>query len=288
MPTGGVSVWFAALLGALATGLGRIVAGIPAFLGAVIVLLIGWGIGKLVQALVTRGLHAVHFEQLTERAGINQGLQRIDVKKDTSAILGIVAYWFIFLIAVQAAVSLLGITALTSLMTAALLYIPRIFAALVVVVVGAWGANLLGRLTRASAETAGITFAGVLGSVVQGAVLFFTFAIALDVLGIAFPFLTTAFAVILGGLALTAAIAFGLGGREYAADILAGRELRTLFNVGDRVVIDDVDGSISEIRPTLTLIKTSRGEMAVQNSEMAHKHMTKPSGGMMGGKGMAA
>lgn len=278
MPVGGPSVWIAALIGALVAGLSRIVAAIPAFLGAIIILLIGWGVGKLVQAVVIRVLHALHFETLTEHAGINGALRRAEIKADASTILGVIAYWFIFLIAINAAVSVLGIPVLTAMMAAIVLYLPRIFAALIVVIIGAWVASLLGRLTNATAAGAGIAYSDILGSVVQGAVIFFTFAMALDMIGLSFPFLTTAFAIIVGAIGLAAAIAFGLGGREYATDMLAGRELRALYRAGDRVTTDDFDGTVQQINPTFTLVRTSSGDLAVQNSELMHKHVTRPSG----------
>lgn len=272
MPTGGISVWVGALIGALATGLGRIVAAIPLLLGALVILLIGWIVGKLVQAGITKLLHAVHFNRVTEHAGINETLRRADMKADTSAILGIVAYWFIFLIALQAAVNVLGIEALTTLMTAVVLYLPRIFVALVVVIIGAWLGSFLGRLTTGSAEAARISYASLLGSIVQGAVLFFAFAIALDALGLGFPFLTTAFAIVLGALGLAGAIAFGIGGREYASDIMAGRELRAILRTGDRVRFGEMDGTVEDMKPTYTLIRTARGDVAVQNSDLMSEH----------------
>ena len=274
---GGPSVWFAALLGALATGLGRIITFIPALLGAIVILLIGWGIGKLVQLLITDGLRAVRLDRLTEHAGINDTLKRADIKRSPAAILGIVAYWFVFLIAIQAAVSVLGIPALTNLMTAVVLYLPRIFGALLVLIFGAWGASVLGRLTRASGNAARIPYADMLGTVVVGTTMFFVFAIALDVLGLTFPFLTTAFAIVIGTLGLAVAVAFGLGGREYASDVLAGRELRSMYNPGDRVTMTDMEGTVQEIRPTFTIVRTSRGDVAVQNTELMHKQVTKPS-----------
>ena len=284
MPAG-PSLWIGALLGALATGLGRVIAFLPNLLGAIVILLVGWGIGKLIQALVTRGLRAVHFNDVTERAGINTALQRADVKASPANILGVIAYWFIFLLAVQAAVNVLGITALSNLMSAIVLFLPRVFAALLVLVAGAWAASFLGRITRASASTAGISYSSILGSVVQGAALFFTFAIAFDILGLAFPFLTTAFAIIVGSLGLAAAIAFGLGGREYASDIMAGRELRSVFVPGDHVMSDDMDGTIQDIRPTLTMVRTNKGDVAVQNRDLMNKHATKVPGGNLGMSG---
>jgi hypothetical protein len=276
MPAGGISVWLVALIGALSTGLGRIVAIIPDLLGAIVILLIGWGIGKLIQVAVTKGLDALHFNQLMDREGVNQSLQRAGVKRSMDEVLGVIAYWFVFLLAVQAAISVLGIVSLTNLMNAVILYLPRIFAAIIVVIAGAWAASFLSRVTLASANTAGISYANTLGSVVQGTVLFFTFAIALDVLGLSFPFLTTAFAIILGAFALAGALAYGLGGREYASDTLAGRELRMVFQQGDRLVTNQIDGTVESIGPTMTTVRTEAGVVAMQNSELMHQHAMHP------------
>ena len=272
MPTAGLTVWLAALT----AGLTRLVAFLPNLLGAIIILLIGWGVGKLIQNLLTRGLDALHFDRMTEHAGINDALKRANVARGPSAILGIVAYWFVFLVALNAAIDTLGIYTLSALMAAVILYLPRIFAALLVVIAGAWAASLLGRLTTASAATANISYAGTLGSIVQGTVLFFTFAIALGVLGLNFPFLMTAFAIVVGALGLGLAIAFGLGGQEYASDILAGRELRLVFQPGDRILTDDMDGTIQNLQPTIAVVSTARGNVAIQNSELMRKHATKP------------
>lgn len=261
---------------------------LPRILGAFVILLIGWGIGKLIQWLVTRGLRAVHFNQLTEHAGINDVLERADINTGPAIILGIIAYWFVFLIAVNAAVWVLNIPALTGLMSAVILYLPRIFAALLVVVFGAWAASFLGRLTRGSARSAEIDYSDLLGSVIQGFALFFVFAIALDILGLPFPFLTVAFAIIVGGVMLAAAIAFGIGGREYASDIFAGRELRSFYHEGDRLVTEDVEGTVKTINLTYTVLNTTRGDITVPNRILMHQHPMKPYHSQDGGISEAA
>ncbi|HOF87216.1 MAG TPA: mechanosensitive ion channel [Armatimonadota bacterium] len=281
---GGFVGWVSALLTSLAAAVGAIIAFIPLLLAAVIILLIGWGIGKLAQTVVVNGLQALHFNRLMDREGITDALRRAEVKTTPAQILGVIAYWFVFLVAVYAAVSVMGITALTALMTAVVLYLPRIFGALLVVLLGAWAATMLARLTRTSATAAGISFAQILGNVVLGTVLFFAFAMALSVLGLDFPFLLTAFAILLGGLVLALTLAFGLGGREYAADMLAGRQLKMVLHEGDRLVTDNLDGTVASIGPTMTVIQTSGGEVAVQNAAlMHHRLLHKKRGGEGGG-----
>ena len=104
-----------------------------------------------------------------------------------------------------------------------ILYLPRVFGALLIVIVGAWLVSVLADLSRAkSARSAHIEYAVTLGSGGHVAVLFFTFAMALDFLGVSFPFLTIAFAILLGGVTLAAALAFGLGGRGIRRPMLAG------------------------------------------------------------------
>lgn len=268
MSSGGISIWFATWLTSLSTGLSRLIAFIPDLLGAIVILLVGWGIGKVIQAVVTRGLLALHFEQFTQRAGINRALYRAEIQRGPSALLGVVAYWFVFLFAVQAAVNALGITALSTLISAVILYVPRIFGALLIVIAGAWLASVLADHARASARAAQLHYAGMLGTLARGATLFFACAIALDFLGVSFPFLSTAFAIILGGVTLAAALAFGLGGRQYAADVLAGRELRSVLHTGDHLATEQVEGTVQDIRPTLTIVRTKRGDVPVQNHEL--------------------
>ncbi len=290
MPGGGFTGWVSALWTSLAGAVGAIILFIPLLLAAIIVLLIGWGIAKTVQALVTKGLRTARLDELMDREGITDGLRRAEIKATPSQIFGVITYWFIFLIAVYAAVSVMGISALTALMTAVVLYLPRIFAALLVIVVGAWAASFLARLTRATASTANIDFAPMLGSVVMGTVLFFTFAIALGILGLNFPFLVTAFAILLGGLVLAGTLAFGLGGREYAADWLAGRQLKAVLTPGDRVLMAELDGTVKYINHTTTTIQTARGDVTMQNSEMMHHHLLRVnrSTGEGGNMGFAA
>lgn len=273
MPAGGFAGWVSTMLTSLADAVGAIILFIPLLLAAIVVLLIGWGIAKLVQALVTKALHTAHLDRLMEREGLIDALRRAEISATPSRILGVIAYWFVFLIAVYAAVSVMGISALTALMTTVVLYLPRVFAAMLIIVVGAWASSFLARLTRATASTANIDFAPMLGNVVMGTVLFFTFAIALGILGLNFPFLVTAFAILLGGLVLAGTLAFGLGGREYATDWLAGRQLRTVLASGDRVMLADLDGTVKTIHQTTTTIQTTRGDVTVQNAEMLHHHL---------------
>lgn len=277
MPEGGASVWFGALIGALATGLGRIIAAIPDLLGALVILLIGYGIGKLLQLVVTKLLKAAHFDRLMEREGVTPALQRANINRTPAEILGIIVYWFIFLLAIQAAAGALGLTALTDAVESIILYVPNVIAALVIVLLGGWLASFLQRLTKGSADAAGISYASILGNLVLAFVLFFTFTIAMDVLGVNLTFLITAFAILLGGLALAGAVAFGLGARQMAADVLAGRELRNILQPGDTFTTDEMSGTLTEIRPTISMVRTPKGDVAVENTELLNKHMTKQS-----------
>lgn len=294
MPQGGPSVWFGALIGSLATGLGRIISAIPDLLGALVIILVGYGIAKLLQLVVTKLLKAAHFDRYMDREGITPAMQKANISRTPAEVLGIFTYWLVLLLFINSAAGVLGLTALTRVVQAVLFYLPRVLGALIIVLVGAWLASFLSRLTNTASSAAGMKqYSSLLAGTVLWVVLFFTFAFALGTLGVDLTLITTVIAIILGGAALAFAIAFGLGARGKATDILAGRELRSMFNMGDTLATDTMTGTVVDMRPTYTVVRTDKGDMAVENTELLHSHVTKRGGQAppqtgSGGKSQAA
>ena len=116
---------------------------LPRLLGALLILLIGWIVGRVVASLVTRALRAVRFDRIADRAEIDDMLRNAGVRLDPAAAVGELAKWFLFLIFFQAAATVLGIPQITAILNQIIAFIPNIVVALVIVLVGALAANLL-------------------------------------------------------------------------------------------------------------------------------------------------
>ena len=187
---------------------------IPQIIGAIIILIVGYIIGKALQALITRILRGVGFEDWMERGGVKQFFDRAQTNHTPSSILGIVVFWFVFIIAITMAADTLGIRQISGFLNQLIAFIPSIFVAILILFLAALLANFLAGIVR------GATGSGILASVVQYGVIVYAVFVALTQLGIAVTLTAPTFLIVLGAVALAAAIAFGIGGREVARDIV--------------------------------------------------------------------
>ncbi|MDX6261177.1 MAG: hypothetical protein QOH84_2865 [Kribbellaceae bacterium] len=200
---------------------------IPNLLGGIVILVIGYIVAKVLGKLVGTLLGRVGFDQWMERAGVSGVLQRSGTGLTASTMLGKVVFWFVFLISFTMFASALGVPEISNFMSDMLGYIPRIFAAIVIVCLAALFANFLAMVIR------GATGNETLAKVGRYAVLVYAAFAALTQLGIAVQLTGNTLLIVLAGAALALGLAFGLGGRE-----MAGQALHTLF---DRTTMNNPD-----------------------------------------------
>ena len=191
---------------------------LPRLAGALLVLLIGYFVAKLVAKLLSRLLRGAGLDRTLHSGQGGNFVQR--VSDSPSALLGQIAFWAIFLGAISLAASVLGIAALTGFVAAIWAYIPNVIAAFAIfLVAGAISAGVAGFVGRTMGETP-------LGKIVATAVPVVIMSIAvfmiLEQLKIATQIVTITYAAIWGAIALGSALAFGLGGRDVAARMLEG------------------------------------------------------------------
>lgn len=198
---------------------GKLLGFIPNLLGGLVILVIGYFVAKVLGKLVGKLLGRVGFDNWMERAGVSGILQRSGTGLTASAMLGKVVFWFVFLISFTMFASALGVPEISNFMSDMLGYIPRIFAAIVIVCLAALFANFLAAIIR------GATGNETLAKVARYAVLVYAAFAALTQLGVAVQLTGNTLLIVLAGAALALGLAFGLGGRE-----MAGRALANLFD----------------------------------------------------------
>jgi hypothetical protein len=202
----------------LQTGLDSFFGFLPKLLGFVIVLAIGWIIAKVVKTAVTKLGQKVGLDRALHSGTTGQYVDRVAPNTSPSGLIGSLAFWFIFLGALAIAVSQLGIAALDNFVAAIGAYLPNVIAAVLIFVVAGAIAAAIGGLV---ARTMGDTPTGkVVGSVVPVLVMAIATFMILNQLQIAPEIVTITYAALLGAAALAMALAFGLGGREVAGQML--------------------------------------------------------------------
>ncbi len=196
---------------------------LPKIFVAVVILIIGWIAAKVLKTAVVRGLKLIRFPTLTAKAGIDGFLTTGGVTRTATDLLGVLVYWLVMLITLVAAVNVLGLEGASTMMEQILGYIPNIIAAVIVVAVGLYAANFVSAMVRTAAANAGIEEAEIVAALSRYALIIFTFAIALGQLRIGQELVTNGFFILFGAAALAAALAVGLGCREFVGRLIEER-----------------------------------------------------------------
>ena len=197
---------------------------VPALLGALAILVIGYVVAKFVGKLVSRALHRAGLDRTLHSGHGGSFVQR--VTSSPSRLLGTVAFWAILLGTISLAVSVLGIEALTNFVAAIYAYLPNVLAALLIFVVA--GAVSAGVAALAQRLMGGTALGKIVATVAPILVMTIATFMILDQLQIAENIVTITYAGLIGAIALGSALAFGLGGRDVASQLLEGAYQRGL------------------------------------------------------------
>jgi hypothetical protein len=207
---------------------------LPRLVGCVAILIAGWVLSSLLARGVAALLHAIKFNELARRSGFADFVRNMGVRQDASWFIAGIAKWFVRLITLVVAFDLLGLTAVSGVLQQQLLWLPNLLVALVVLVIGGLAAKALARLARGATAEAGFSNPDVLAAVTKVAVWAFTIVVAVNQVGIATELINTLMIGVVGALALASGLAFGLGGRDRAAEILDRLGRRT-DHIGPRL-----------------------------------------------------
>jgi hypothetical protein len=193
---------------------------LPNIFFAIAIILLGWVICNVIKRIVVRVLKICQFDILAERAGIKQILERGGIRQTASDIVGLLIFWFLFLIAIVTTLETLNLSGATDTLHTIYIYIPKIVAALVTLILGLYFANFLETVTRTSCANAGLEQAAPIGRAAYVATAIFVVAGIFEILDIASEIVIWAFILVFGAVCLALALAFGLGGRDVAGRFL--------------------------------------------------------------------
>ena len=186
----------------------------------VVVLIAGWLLARFARFAVSKGLRAINFNVLTERAGLDSFLRQGGVEVDTVGILGLLVYWLVILAALFIAASGLGLANVTDLLARIMLFVPKVIVAVLILAFGGYFARFIGASVTSYCRSVGVRDGELLGRLAQYTVLAFIVLISLDHLNVGGDIIRHTFLIVLGGVVLALALAFGIGGQRWAAEIL--------------------------------------------------------------------
>jgi hypothetical protein len=193
---------------------------VPGLIGAIIVFIIGWfiaiGIGRLVAEVLSR----LKFNQLFERTGWREALEKAELKVNPSEFIGAIFKWILVIVFLMITVEILGLPQFAILLNKLLIWLPNLIVAIAILVVAVILADILDKVMRASVQKIGVRYVNTLGVILRWAIYIFAGLAVLVQLGVALALINTLITAFFGMFALAFGLAFGLGGKDAAAKII--------------------------------------------------------------------
>jgi len=217
-----ISDWGQAMMASLTSALALFFNAVPKLIGFAIIVIVGWMVASLAERGVVALLRMVKFNELALRSGFSDFVKKSGTEGDSSGMIAGIVKWFVRLIALVVAFDALGLPAVSEVLRQLLLWLPNLVVALVVLVVGGLAASVLAKLVRGATAEAGFEKPEFFARISSIAVWAFAIVIAVNQIGVATTLVNTLFTAVVGALALALGLAFGLGGRETAGEILRG------------------------------------------------------------------
>jgi hypothetical protein len=212
--------WLSLLTGPVQQLLSEILVKLPSILVAVLLLLLGMVLGKIARASVERFLKFTRMDEYTEKVKLNEVVARLGFGRSPTFVVGFLVYWLIILVFLVSAANAVQLTVVSELLQRFVLFIPKLIGAVLVMAGGLLFGHFVGEIVLNAALANKLDSAVTLSKVVRFVVIVFSGIMALEQIDIDTTILTSSIQIILAAIGLGLAIAFGLGGKDVAAEII--------------------------------------------------------------------
>lgn len=215
-----IQTWTDVLVSSLQNLWLQIASWLPAFIGSMLVFIVGLIVAAGLSSLIEKVIGAIKLDSLLRKFGVEEYTKRADLELNSGYFFGQLVYWFIALAFLLAASDILGFAALSLFIESILMYLPNLVIAVLIMLAALVMANLAMHLVRSSVMSASLNSAKFLGSAAWWVIMVFSGLAALMQLGIAVTIINTLVTGFIAMMALAGGLAFGLGGKDYAAHLL--------------------------------------------------------------------
>jgi small-conductance mechanosensitive channel len=249
---------------------------IPDLIVATLFIIIGYFCAKLLSKLASKSLAKLGFDVFMEKIGINQWTEKLGFHNPASKIFANLFATFLFFLFLLAALDTLGFTKLSGIIDTVTLYLPKLFAALAILILGFFFGQLTFNGVRVAAKNAGLDYGRSVAEVCRGIVIIITLSLAITQLDVDVSLLNTIISVIIASIGLASAISLGIGTKALSQEIISGVYLRELFQPGDNIAFDDVEGTLTVIGNVATKVLTTDEKIVtVPNTYLLNNKVTK-------------
>ena len=233
---------------------------LPLFASSLIVLLVGYSLGRLLRFLTKKFIN--NLPRLFINKKIKNRLYQVNFEHSATHISNII-FWMILFFTLLLISEIIGVQIISSWFSGIVYFLPNILVAVVIIFFGIIGGRLACNLVISATNQAEISYGNVIGKMAQYGILFISCIIAVDQLGIEISFLIHIIDIVLAALLFGAALAFGLGAKLSISNILASYYIHQNYKEGDRIKIDEIEGQIVQINSNSVVLNTKEGQVNI-------------------------
>jgi hypothetical protein len=247
---------------------------VPVIISAIVVLLVGWIISKIIFKFVHRALIGMKFDQMTEKIQLDKLLNKIKPELSASLILAKVFYWLLMLLFITSAANVLGWEMLTDGISAFMAYLPTLGISLIIFIIGVYIADLVKNMVYTAADSIGVSGAKAIANIVYYLLFIFIAITALNQAGINTEIITSNLTIILASILLAFALSYGIASRHLVTNMLSSFYSKGKFKEGQLIRVGDVEGIIESIDSISVTISTKGGKVVMPSKILIEESVT--------------
>lgn len=225
----------------------KVVTFMPDLIVALVFLLVGWVISSLIKRFLNKSLIKIGFNSFLDKLGLDLLFKKMDLNVQGSQVIASIISTFILLIFLLAALDIVGLKMLSGLIDTLALFLPKLLAALAVLLCGFFVAQIVFNGVKIAAKNTGVDYGRSVAEVCRGIIIIITVSLSITQLDIDVSLLNNILSVVIASVGLAAAISLGIGTKSMAQEIVAGVYLREMYQVGDSIEVKEVKGTLVSI-----------------------------------------
>ena len=265
-----LNIWGHTLVDAMSALWSKLAAFVPNFLAFIVILIVGYLVARFLSAALKRALTTLNIDRFSTKIGISGTLERAGIRLEVSHILSRIIFWLLMLTFLVSATESLGLPRVSSTIDSFVLYLPKVIGAVFILMVGLFISQFMRDVVASGAEGLGIEYARSLANAAYVLLSVIVILLAIGQLDLETEILGEIIAIIVISAGAAAALAFGLGARKVAADVLAGTYVRELYREGDKIRIGEIEGTVTQVTPLKTELLTPSGtKVTIPNGDLA-------------------
>jgi hypothetical protein len=245
----------------------------PNIIGALVVFLVGWIITKIIVKIIKKVLKLAKVDKLDEKLNEIEIIEGKELNFDTIKVVSSFVKWLMYIVLLITASDILGLEIISTQISELLSYLPKLFAALLIFILGLLFASFVKNGLKSLFESMDLSGGKMISQVVFFLMLTFISITALNQAGIDTEIITNNINMIIAAFLLAFAIAFGLGAKEVVGKLLKAFYARKTFEVGQKIEFNNSTYTVEAVESISVKLKNSDGILIVPINEIVENQV---------------